>query len=256
MAPLFSTIDIFVGVAATAVTSIAVYLFWKASNGGTGSLRRERPRTDPEGVYVPSSLREPRLGSRSYRTPSTRHSLKRGDIDSAQSKIRTLTLQSELLSLILKRLFEAEDDGEITADERASLSRGYEGELRRANQELEQAELVVSLHELEAIKEDIVKKFEATLDSTQTRIDAIMKELKIEVRAERAEKRTRITPIEREEDEEEGVEPDGEEEAGEEEAEARPKRRKPRSDVDARLEKLRGEVIKELEELDRLELEA
>jgi hypothetical protein len=135
-----------------------------------------------------------------------------------------------------------------------SLSKGYEGELRRANQELEQAELVVSLHELEAIREDIVQKFEATLTSTQTRIDAIMKELKIEVRAERAEKRTRIAPLEREGEEEEG-EPDEEEEAGEEETEERPRRKRPRSDVDKRLEKLRGEVIKELEELDRLELE-
>ena len=254
MAPL-STLDIYVGLAAIVVAGMAIYLFIRAS-GGTSSLRREKPRTDPERDYMSSSLREPRLGSRSYRTPTTRRSLKRTDIDSAQSKIRTLTLQSELLSLILKRLFEAEDDGEITADERASLSRGYEIELKRGNEELEQAELVVSLHELEAIKEDIVKKFEATLNSTQSRIDTIMKELKIEVRAERAEKRTRIAPVESEEEEEEG-EPDGDEEDGEEEeAEERPRRRRPRSDVDARLEKLRGEVIKELEELDRLELEA
>jgi hypothetical protein len=252
MAPL-STLDIYVGLAAIVVAGMAIYLFIRAS-GGTSGLRREKPLTDPERDYVSSSLREPRLGSRSYRTPTTRRSLKRTDIASAQSKIRTLSLQSELLSLILKRLFEAEDDGEITADERVSLSKGYEGELRRANQELEQAELVVSLHELEAIREDIVKKFEATLTSTQTRIDAIMKELKIEVRAERAEKRTRIAPLEREEEEEEG-EPDEEEEAGEEETEERPRRRRPRSDVDKRLEKLRGEVIKELEELDRLELE-
>ena len=253
MAPL-STLDIYVGLAAIVVAGMAIYLFIRAS-GGTSSLRREKPRTDPERDYMSSSLREPRLGSRSYRTPTTRRSLKRTDIDRAQSKIRTLTLQSELLSLILKRLFEAEDDGEITADERASLSRGYEIELRRGNEELEQAELVVSLHELEAIKEDIVKKFEATLNSTQSRIDTIMKELKIEVRAERAEKRTRIAPVESEEEEEEG-EPAGDEEDGEEEeAEKRPRRRRPRSDVDARLEKLRGEVIKELEELDRLELE-
>jgi len=61
--------------------------------------------------------------------------------------------------------------------------------------------------------------------------------------------------METEEEEEEGEEPEGEEEAGGEEAEARPRRRRPRSDVDDRLEKLRGEVIKELEELDRLELE-
>lgn len=251
MAPQ-STLDIYVGLAAIVVAGMAIYLFIKAS-GGTSGLRREKPRTDPEKDYSSSSVREPRLGSRSYRTPTTRRSLKRTDIASAQSKIRTLSLQSELLSLILKRLFEAEDDGEITADERASLSRGYEGELRRANEELEQAELVVSLHELEAIREDIVTKFEATLNSTQSRIDAIMKELKIEARAERAEKRTRVAPVEREEEE---GEPEGEEEAGEEEAEARPRRRRPRSDVDARLEKLRGEVIKELEELDRLELEA
>jgi hypothetical protein len=254
MAPL-STLDIYVGLAAIVVAGMAIYLFIRAS-GGTSGLRREKPRADPERDYLQSSLREPRLGSRSYRTPSERRSLKRTDVAGAQSKIRTLSLQSELLSLILKRLFEAEDDGEITADERVSLSRGYEGELRRANQELEQAELVVSLHELEAIKEDIVKKFEATLDSTQIRIDAIMKELKIEVRAERVEKRTRIAPVEREEGEEEEGEPDGEEEDGEGEAEKRPRRKRPKSDVDARLEKLRGEVIKELEELDRLELEA
>jgi len=253
MAPL-STLDIYVGLAAIVVAGMAIYLFIRAS-GGTSGLRREKLRTNPERDYTPSSLREPRLGSRSYRTPTTRRSLKRTDIASAQSKIRTLALQSVLLRLILKRVFPAADDGARAAAERADLSRGYEGELRRANQELEQAELVVSLHELEAIREDIVAKFEATLDSTQSRIDAIMRELKIEVRAERAEKRTRIAPVEREEEEEEG-EPDGEEEAGEEEAEARPRRRRPRSDVDARLEKLRGEVIKELEELDRLELEA
>ncbi len=250
MAPL-STLDIYVGLAAIVVAGTAIYLFIRAS-GGTSGLRREKPRTDLEREYTPSSLREPRLGSRSYRTPTTRRSLKRTDIDSAQSKIRTLSLQSELLSLILKRLFEAEDDGEITADERASLSRGYEGALKRANEELEQAELVVSLHELEAIREDIVKKFEATLNSTQSRIDTIMKELKIEARAERVERPSRRAPDESDEGEEEEGEPEGEEEA---ETEDLPRRRRPRSDVDARLEKLRGEVIKELEELDRLELE-
>ena len=254
MAPL-STLDIYVGLAAIVVAGMAIYLFIRAS-GGTSGLRREKPRTDPENEYMPSSRREPRLGQRSYRTPPTRRSLKRTDIDSAQSKIRTLSLQSELLSLILKRLFEAEDDGEITADERASLSRGYEGELKRANEELEQAELVVSLHELEAIREDIVKKFEATLNSTQSRIDTIMRELKIEARAERVERPSRRAPDESEEGEEDEGELEGEEEADEAETEDQPRRRRPRSDVDARLEKLRGEVIKELEELDRLELEA
>ena len=153
----------------------------------------------------------------------------------------------------MKRLFEAEDDGEITADERVSLSRRYETDLRRVNEELKQAELVVSLHELEAIREDIVKKFEATLNTTQSRIDSIMKELKIETRVERVERQTLVPTVESEDVAGEEV---SEEEMSEEaETESRPRRRRPRSDVDARLEKLRSEVIKELEELDRLELE-
>jgi hypothetical protein len=249
MAPL-STLDIYVGLAAIVVAGMAIYLFIRAS-GGTNSLLRKESRTDPERDYMQSSLREPRLGSRNYRIPETRRSMKRPDIDRAQSKIRTLTIQTELLSLMLKRIFEAEDDGEITSDERASLSKGYETDLRKANEELEQAELVVSLHELEAIREDIVKKFEATLNSTQSRIDTIMKELKIEARAERVERPRRRAPVETEEE----GEPEGEEEAEEDETAERPRRRRPRSDVDARLEQLRSEVIKELEELDRLELE-
>jgi hypothetical protein len=254
MAPL-STLDIYVGLAAIVVAGLAIYLFIRAS-GGTSGLRRQESRTEPERDYMSSSLREPRLGSRSYRVPTTRRSLKRTDIDGAQSKIRTLSIQTELLSLMLKRLFEAEDDGEITSEERASLSRGYETDLRRANEDLEQAELVVSLHELEAIREDIVKKFEATLNSTQSRIDTIMKELKIEARAERVERPSRRALVETDEEEkEEDGEPEGDEEAEEDEAEERPRRRRPRSDVDARLEQLRSEVIKELEELDRLELE-
>jgi|TARA_B100001971_G_scaffold207672_1_gene228192 hypothetical protein len=252
MEPLFSTWDISVGIVAGIVAVLAVYLFLRASNGGQSVLRRERSQTHPKREYASTSLREPRLGSRGYRTPTPKRSLKRGDINSAQSKIRTLTLQSELLSLTLKRLFEAEDDGEITADERADLSKGYEGDLKKVNEELEQAELVVSLHELELIREDIVKKFEATLNSTQSRIDSIMEELKITGRAEKAKTRIQRTSVEREKEERE---PDGENEAGEAGDENQPKHRSPRSDVDARLEKLRGEVIKELEELDRLELE-
>jgi hypothetical protein len=247
-----STLDVYVGLAAIAVAGIAIYLFIRAS-GGTSSSRSEDVRSDTERDLFYSSLSESRIATRKYRTPSTKRSLKKTDVDKAQSNIRTLTLQSELLSIIMKRLFEAEDDGEITADERVSLSRGYETDLRRVNEELKQAELVMSLHELEAIREDIVKKFEATLNTTQIRIDSIMKELKIETRVERVERQTLVPTVESEDVEGEEV---SEEETSEEaETESRPRRRRPRSDVDARLEKLRSEVIKELEELDRLELE-
>jgi hypothetical protein len=154
--------------------------------------------------------------------------------------------------MVLKRLFEAEDDGEVTREERVRLSSGYESELKGLSEDLKQAELVVSLHELESIRDDILKKFEETLNSTQTRIDSIIKELKIEEEKEEPAPppRRRRVPERREEPPEE--EEEAEEEAEEEEA---PRARRPRSDVEEKLEQLRMEVLKELEELEKLELE-
>jgi len=145
--------------------------------------------------------------------------------------------------MVLKRLFEAEDEGEITREERLSLSKGYEVDLKRLQDDLKQSELIVTLHELETIRDDILKKFEATLNTTQSRIDNVLKELKIQEKPQRAPRRM---PSEKEEE--------TEEEEGETEEEEAP-RRKPRSDVEEKLEQLRMEVLKELEELERLELE-
>jgi len=110
----------------------------------------------------------------------------------------------------------------------------------------------MTLHELETIRDDILKKFEATLTSTQNRIDLVMKELKIEEKVEpppRAPPRARVPRPEEEPEDEEEAEEDLEEED-------RPRASRPRSDVEEKLEQLRNEVLKELEELEKLELEA
>jgi hypothetical protein len=241
--------DISVGIAAVAVASIAIYLFMRASSGSR-SEEKEEPSTFLEEEPSPSSYRAT-SGERSrFQVPKTERHLKRSDLDKARSNIRTLTLQSELFSMMLKRLFEAEDEGEITREERVSLSRGYESDLKRVSEDLKRAELVVSLNELETIREDILKKFEATFNSTQTRIDAILKQLDIDVKKEevkpRAPPRRRRPPAEKVEEEEDI------EEAEEEE---KPREARPKSEVEAKLEQLRNEVLKELEELDKLELE-
>jgi hypothetical protein len=149
--------------------------------------------------------------------------------------------------MVLKRLFEAEDEAEITRDERVSLSRSYESELKNLAEELKQSELIVTLNELESIRDDILQKFEATLNSTQSRIDTIMKELKLEEKKPTPPPRRRRTP-ERVEEAPEITEDEGD---GEEE----PRAPRPRSDVEAKLQQLRMEVLKELEELEKLELE-
>ena len=249
MAPL-SWFDISVGLAAIAVAAIAVYLFIRASSTSSGK-ERKKPLDFLEEETSPSLYRVTPGESASLDLPKTQRHLKRSDLDRARSKIRTLTLQSELYSIILKRLFEAEDEGEITREERLSLSGGYESDLKSVSEGLERAELVVSLNELETIRDDILKKFEETFNSTQIRIDTILKQLDIQVEKEevkpRAPPRRRPPAKEKVEEEEEALE--------EAEDEEKPRAAKPRSDVEAKLEQLRNEVLKELEELDKLELE-
>jgi len=245
MAPL-SSLDITVGLAAIAVAALAVYLFMRASSSGSSKTSRD----EDVSIFVDETIFAPRLrstASRSseYQMPKLQRHMGSSDVERARSQIRTLTLKGELLSMVLKRLFEAEDDGEVTREERVRLSSGYESELKSLSDDLQQAELVVSLHDLESIRDDILKKFEETLNSTQTRIDSILKELKIEKEEPTPPRRRRRAPERREEAPEE-------EEAEEEEA---PRASRPRSDVEEKLEQLRMEVLKELEELEKLELE-
>lgn len=228
------------------VAGFAVYLFWRASGSSPKKENEEGVSIIVDDDFTTNNI----LSSRRKRQISvpevTTHFLS-ADIEKARSNVRTLTLKKELLSMVLRRLFEAEDEGEINRDERVRLSRGYEVELRDLNEELKQSELIMTLHELETIRDDILLKFEATLTSTQNRIDLVMKELKIEEKVEpppRAPPRARVPRPEDEPEDEEDVE------------EERPRASRPRSDVEEKLEQLRNEVLKELEELEKLELEA
>jgi hypothetical protein len=247
--------DLLIGIGALAVSAFAIYMFVRASSSTKKpeEVEGEKAEEKPSPTAKPLSIAD--IGN--MQIPRLERHLGQTEVERARSGIRTLTLQQELLSMILKRLFEAEDDGEITRDERVRLSKGYEGDLKRIEEELKQSQLIVTLNELEAVREDILKKFEETLNSTQARIDSILKELKIEAPkeepVEKAPPRRRRPPPRRTSEEPEEEE-EGEEEAEEEEAteEARPR---PKSEVETKLEELRKEVLKELEELEKLEIE-
>ncbi len=239
MAPLST--DVVVGFAAIAIAAVAIYLFVRATSGTSSEKQDDSLAITVDDGPLSRPLIVTSTDRGGLKIPQAERHLRSSEVERARSKIRTLTLQRELLSMVLKRLFEAEDEGEITREERLSLSKGYEVDLKRLQDDLKQSELIVTLHELETIRDDILKKFEATLNTTQSRIDSVMKELKIQEKPRRVPRRM---PSEKEE-------PEGEGEETEEEA----PRRKPRSDVEEKLEKLRMEVLKELEELERLELE-
>jgi len=237
------TDDMIVGIGALIVAAVAIFMFMRATDG-VGKPRR-RDDDDPSTLSVsvePSRVNVPTL-------PTV---AKRGEVELARSTIRTLTVQQEILGMVMKRLLEAEDEGEINKAERERLGKNYKVEIQKVTEELNKAELIVSLNELEKIRSEIVKQFQETLTDTQSRIDLIIKELNIqpiesEVKEEPKPKPRGPRPRPQPQDEEPTEEPEGDDE------EDAPRRGK--ETVEDRLDKLKQDVLKELEELDRLELE-
>ncbi|MES0325983.1 MAG: hypothetical protein ABUK18_08910 [Candidatus Bathyarchaeia archaeon] len=237
------TDDMIVGIGALIVAAVAIFMFMRATDGVGKPRRRDDDAPSTLSVSVePSRVNVPTL-------PTV---AKRGEVEQARSTIRTLTVQQEILGMVMKRLFEAEDEGEINKAERERLGKNYKVEIQKVTEELNKAELIVSLNELEEIRSDIVKQFQETLTDTQSRIDLIIKELNIqpiepEVKEEPKPKPRGPRPRPQPQDEEptEELEGDDEEDAP----------RNGKETVEDRLDKLKQDVLKELEELDRLELE-
>ncbi|MGD0804760.1 MAG: hypothetical protein ABSA11_11895 [Candidatus Bathyarchaeia archaeon] len=249
-----SIIDPILGVIVVVVAAVAIYMFWRASGGSKKKeesvVQPEEPPKEEDPLRVELQMSEHRV-----KVPPIEKKIATTDIEQAKSQIRTLTLKQEINSMVLRRLFEAEDEGEVSREERIRLGKSYEDEMKQIADELKRSEMLVSLAELESIREEIVQKFEDSLSQTQSRIDQILKELKIEEPPKPVEedkpklpamnkKRRVVSKTKTEEGEEESEENEGEE-----------KQSAGKGDVESRLEQLKKEVMKELDELDKLELE-
>lgn len=257
------TADLLLGIGALIVATIAIVMFLRA----TGGVHREdKPRKGAATERVVEPIRLDLESNTGYiQVPKVSTITKRSQVEEARSKIRTLTLQQEILGMVMKRLFEAEDEGEISREERERLAGNYEAEMRDVKEELHKAELIVSLNELEEIRTSILDQFQETLTDTQQKIDLIIKELGIhEPSITKKEPEPIKTPPKRtrrprpkpvsdavpDKELKEKEEPEVAEEEDEEEETTRG------GTVEDRLQKLKEDVLKELEELDRLELEA
>ena len=239
------TTDMILGIGAIIVAAVAIIMFLRATGGVN------RPSRDDE-TYASQPVTV-KVEPKRVRVPDLPTVTKRTEVEQARTQIRTLTLQQEILSMVMKRLFEAEDNGEISRDERERLSKNYEAEMQQVSESLNKAELIVSLNELEDIRSTIIEQFQQTLTDTQSQIDLIIKELKIkqpEPEPEPEPEPPKPTPRRRR------PRPQPQEDAEEkpEEEEEEPETRR-RDTVEDRLDKLKQDVLKELEELERLELE-
>lgn len=106
-----------------------------------------------------------------FRESSKVRSVASPQLEVAKKEVKTLLLEKELLSTALTRVYEAEADGNITKDERATLSGKYRDQLRKVEERLGDVELHIEVGELERLRDDLINLFKQKMTNIETRLD-------------------------------------------------------------------------------------
>jgi hypothetical protein len=188
--------------------------------------RRKEPVKSPEGEYeLP---------------PATERTIAPTEAKEAQNKLRTLGLEREILSHAIRRLYEAQAEGEITEEERERLAERYKERMLRIKKAISRSESVVALHELEEMQEDLVDLFNRRFDELNEKIEGVRSNLGIKPAEEVSVAPPTPTP-----------EPTRKRET------KAPKRRRPprKTEAEKRIEEIKAEVEKVLQRLGQIEAE-
>lgn len=163
----------------------------------------------------------------------------------AGEELRTLSLEREILSDAIRRLYEAHAEGRITKEEREQLAETYKSRMMRVKEAIADNESVVALHELEEMQDDLTKLFNDRFDELNTKIETLRSQIGLET--------------------EEVIVPTQIPEPGEIEVNAASQKvkksplRKPKKSrktaAEERIEKIRIEVEKVLDRLEQMEAE-
>lgn len=163
----------------------------------------------------------------------------------AGEELRTLSLEREILSDAIRRLYEAHAEGRITKEEREQLAETYKSRMMRVKEAITDNESVVALHELEEMQDDLTKLFNDRFDELNTKIETLRSQIGLET--------------------EEVIVPTQIPEPGEIEVNAASQKvkksplRKPKKSrktaAEERIEKIRIEVEKVLDRLEQMEAE-
>jgi uncharacterized membrane protein YccC len=176
-----------------------------------------------------------------YHWPSTMaRTITPTEAKEAQNKLRTLDLEREILSYAIRRLYEAQAEGEISEEERERLAKRYKERMLRIKKSISRSESTVALHELEEMQEDLTKLFNRRFDELNEKIEGVRSSLGIEL-----EEKAPAAP------------PTPTSEPPTKREKRAPKRRRPprKTDAEKRIEKIRSEVEKVLQRLGQIEAE-
>ena len=104
----------------------------------------------------------------------------RKKVGRAQTELRLLGLEREILSDAIRRLYEAHADGRITAEERDKIAQSYKARIRRVKEAIAKDESVIALHELESMQEDLFKMFSDRFEELSGKIEGLRSRLEVE----------------------------------------------------------------------------
>jgi hypothetical protein len=176
-------------------------------------------------------------------------SISSDEANEAKDKLRTLSLEREILSDTIRRLYEAHAEGKITEEERERLGKRYKSRMMTVREAISESESLVALHELEAMQEDLIKLFDERFDDLNAKIETLRSQVGLE-----AEETIAPTPMSI---------PDQMEKEVPEKTRAKKKKRKAsrkakksrKTEAEERIEKIRAEVEKVLDRLEQMEVE-
>ncbi len=94
-------------------------------------------------------------------------------VKEAKDRLRVLDLEREILSYAIRRLYEAQAEGKITAEERDSLALKYREDLERIKREIARGESIIALSELERMQEEFIKMFSERFEALNRRIEEL-----------------------------------------------------------------------------------
>jgi hypothetical protein len=136
--------------------------------GGVAAYAVFYSRPKGEKVVVPRI--EP--GARSTETTVTST-----DLDRSRREMRTIMVERDLLSSAMMKLYEAENEGRITREEREMISKRYSDQIKDLQSKLKDVELVVEVGELEGLRGELVTLFEGKIQNIEARLDAARQRL-------------------------------------------------------------------------------
>jgi hypothetical protein len=172
------------------------------------------------------------------------------DAARAREQLRILDLEREILSDAIRRLYEAHAEGKITEEERERLAETYKSRMMTVKGAISKDESLVTLHELEAMQEDLIKLFSERFDELNTKTEELRSKVEAKTIKEITIPMAKAQPTPRLGEKAEG------------EGKAKRKRKPPpakpslRTEAEKRIEEIRAEVEKVLERLGQMEIES